>query len=86
MVVALLTSLALLLALAVPTPSELAPAAVAALALALGGLLAGRGSLLPVRLAGSVTPSTAHDGWATTRGRVHDPVHHPRRPRAPGVG
>ncbi len=86
MVVALLTCLALLVALAAPAPSEVAPAAVAALAVALSGLLAGRRAVLPVALQGAVTPRSAYDAWATLRGRVHDPVHHPRRPRAPGAG
>ena len=84
--VALLGSLAVLVALSLPAPADVAPAAVAALAVALAGLLAVRRSPLAVAPARSVTPRTAHDGWATLRGRVHDPVHHPRRPRAPGAG
>lgn len=82
----LLGSLAVLVALALPAPAEVAPTVVAALAVALTGLIAVRRSPLASTPAWTVTPRTAHDGWATLRGRVHDPVHHPRRPRAPGAG
>lgn len=82
----LLGWVAVLVALGLPAPTEVAPTVVAALAVALTGLLAVRRSPLAATPDWAVTPRTAHDGWATLRGRVHDPVHHPRRPRAPGAG
>lgn len=59
-------------------------AALLALVLGLLALVALRPSLR-VTPPCTVTARTSFDDGSALRGRVADPVHHPRRPRAPGA-
>ncbi|WP_030483892.1 hypothetical protein [Nocardioides aequoreus] len=77
--------LAAALVLVAPLLTQPAPhAGLVALAVALAALVALRPTLLVTQPC-TVTSRTSYDDGSALRGRVADPVHHPRRPRAPGA-